>query len=259
MPEAPTSVTFVELFHLLFLSYLGQTLDKRFYALKGGCNFRFFFKSIRYSEDMDLDIQSLSTDELSTRVERLLKAKSFSQALAVRQLVIEHVTASKQTETTQRWKFGLLTPSDNRALPTKIEFSRRRPFTDAVLEAVDPAVLRAYGLPPLLASHYPPPAAWSQKVNALACRAVTQARDIFDLHLLLATGAIGPTGSNAGLTPQILREAEQRCLSLRFSDFKAQVLAYLSPDQQPAYDSPDVWETMALNVAEALRGGHEKH
>ncbi len=254
----PMPIAEVELFHLLVLSHLGQTIDKQVYALKGGCNLRFFFKSPRYSEDMDFDVQTLSVDDLRTRVERVLNAKAFRQALAVRRLAIEHVTASKQTETTQRWKFGLLTPAANRPLPTKIEFSRRRPFADAVLEPVDPAVLRAFGLPPLLASHYPAPAAWTQKVNALACRSVTQARDVFDLHLLLATGAIDPADVRTDLTPELAREAEQRCLSLRFADFKAQVLAYLPPDQQALYDSPDMWETLALNVAEALRGRHEK-
>ena len=256
---ASNSVSFVELFHLLFLSHLGQTLDKRFYALKGGCNFRFFFKSIRYSEDMDFDVQVISVDDLRNRVERLLNSKSFRQSLAVRNLSIEHVTASKQTGTTQRWKFGLLTPAASRPLPTKVEFSRRKPFADALLEGVDPAVLHEFGLPPLLASHYPPSVAWTQKVNALACRSVTQARDIFDLFLLLSMGAVDPVASNAGLTPELLREAEQRCLSLRFADFKAQVLAYLKPEQQPAYDNPDMWETMALHVADVLKGGHEKH
>ena len=40
-------IGYIERFHLLFLAQLGQKLDKRFYALKGGCNLRFFFKSIR--------------------------------------------------------------------------------------------------------------------------------------------------------------------------------------------------------------------
>jgi len=31
---------YVELFHLLFLTQIGRKLDKRFYALKGGCNMR---------------------------------------------------------------------------------------------------------------------------------------------------------------------------------------------------------------------------
>ena len=48
----------VEQFHLLFLEQLGRKLDKRHYALKGGCNLRFYLRSVRYSEDMDLDVQS---------------------------------------------------------------------------------------------------------------------------------------------------------------------------------------------------------
>ena len=57
-------IGYIERFHLLFLVQLGQKLDKRFYALKGGCNLRFFLKSIRYSEDMDLDVQTIPVSEL---------------------------------------------------------------------------------------------------------------------------------------------------------------------------------------------------
>jgi len=37
----------VEQFHLVFLTLLGRALDKRLYAIKGGCNLRFYFKSFR--------------------------------------------------------------------------------------------------------------------------------------------------------------------------------------------------------------------
>ena len=59
---------FVELFHLLFINQLGRKLNKRFYALKGGCNMRFFFKSPRYSEDIDLDVQSIDVAFLREKV-----------------------------------------------------------------------------------------------------------------------------------------------------------------------------------------------
>jgi hypothetical protein len=39
---------YVELFHLLFMSQLVRKLDKRFYALKGGSNMRFFFRSLNH-------------------------------------------------------------------------------------------------------------------------------------------------------------------------------------------------------------------
>ena len=48
----------VELFHLVFIDLLGRKVDKKHYALKGGCNLRFFFKSFRYSEDMDVDVSA---------------------------------------------------------------------------------------------------------------------------------------------------------------------------------------------------------
>jgi hypothetical protein len=42
-------IAWVEQFHLLFLDQLGRKLDKRNYALKGGCNLRFYLRSIRYA------------------------------------------------------------------------------------------------------------------------------------------------------------------------------------------------------------------
>lgn len=38
-------------------------------------------------------------------------------------------------------------------------------------------------------------------------------------------------------------------------EFKSQVLAYLPPDDQARYDSPAAWDTILLEVVEALRTG----
>ena len=44
----------VEMFHLVFLRALvAKGDDKALFALKGGCNLRFYFGSLRYSEDID--------------------------------------------------------------------------------------------------------------------------------------------------------------------------------------------------------------
>ena len=53
-----------EYFHLIFLDYLGRKIDKRLYTLKGGCNLRFYFKSFRYSEDIDFDVQIINSATL---------------------------------------------------------------------------------------------------------------------------------------------------------------------------------------------------
>ena len=105
------SIQYVELFHLLFLDQLGRKVDKRVYALKGGCNLRFFMKSIRYSEDMDIDIQTnlptVPKDRLRSTVAGILASKPFTQILQVHGITIGHWSEPKQTATTQRWKAGL--------------------------------------------------------------------------------------------------------------------------------------------------------
>ncbi len=88
-----TSVQCIELFHLLFLDQLGRKIEKSRYALKGGCNLRFFLKSIRYSQDMDLDIHTVRKETLSNQVDRLLESAPFSLMLRAKNMELTHVSA----------------------------------------------------------------------------------------------------------------------------------------------------------------------
>jgi hypothetical protein len=91
-----------------------------------------------------------------------------------------------------------------------------------------------------------------QKVEALATRPLTQARDIFDLHLLLSSGVVVDNGD-----PR-LREygdrAANNALGVSFGVFKAQVAFYLHPDTRARYDSADVWDEMVVDVSRRLAG-----
>src|SRR3989338_3478036 len=113
----------IELFHLLFLKYLESKLDKTLYALKGGANLRFFFKSIRYSEDIDFDTKTIAKNTLRQKITKLLKSQPFEQILYSQGIEITHLTEAKQTDTTQRWKLTLQVKNTSLPLPTKIEFS----------------------------------------------------------------------------------------------------------------------------------------
>ncbi|MBI5378664.1 MAG: nucleotidyl transferase AbiEii/AbiGii toxin family protein, partial [Nitrospirae bacterium] len=216
-----TSMQYVELFHLLFLDQLGRKLDKRFYALKGGCNLRFYLKSIRYSEDMDIDIHDIPKDKLQDTVSGILRSKPFVQILQVHGITIGRWSEPKQTETTQRWKAGLTVAGSDVMLPTKIEFSRRGMKEIAVFEAVDSELVRNYNISPIMSNHYDSHSAYEQKVEALITRSATQARDIFDLNLLLNTG-VDRTLSSSTLQSR-LHEAESTVMSVTFDVFKSQV------------------------------------
>ena len=240
----------IELFHLLFLRAFGARVEKVRYVLKGGCNLRFFHKSIRYSEDMDLDVRTLSVATLRNNVDRVLEAPSFLQTLRAQQIELARVSRPKQTETTQRWKLRLRIGAAGAELPTKIEFSRRAVDQDMVHEAVDPELIHRYRIYPVLVQHYTAAAAFAQKIAALALRTQIQARDVFDLKLLLDAGA-GSTPVSPGTIPKLPRAIEN-AMSIGYDAFAGQVLAYLEPDYQEHYRARRVWDELQEQVVSAL-------
>lgn len=248
--DASGPVQIVEQFHLLFLAQLGRRLDKTLYVVKGGCNLRFFHRSVRLSDDLDLDVAGIGRHALQDKIRLLLRSDTFTQVLRARGLALERVSEPKQTDTTQRWKVGLGWGSGHTPLPTKIEFSRRGLDDEVGFESVDPRLIRAYQLPPFMASHYRADAALRQKIGALANRRELQARDLFDVHHLVAAGA----GAEAlhGLDPQEIEQARANALAMDFATFKSQVLAFLAPEDQTHYDSQAVWDTLVLEVVEFL-------
>lgn len=240
----------VELFHLLFLQQLAARLEKELYALKGGCNLRFFFRSVRYSEDLDLDVRTTSKETLKKNVNQILKFQGFTQILRSHRLAIGFVSESKQTETTQRWKIQLRLDERGVELPTKIEFSRRGFGTGVAFEAVDPEITRLHRIRPILTTHYTMETAFTQKVEALIHRTEAQGRDVFDLKLLLDAGAKGAEFPQA--VRKNLATAYENTRSIRYDDFKGHVVAYLAPEYQEFYATRAAWDAVQETVLQAL-------
>lgn len=242
----------VELFHLLFLDHFGRKTDKNLYALKGGGNLRFFHGSPRYSQDIDLDVHIIGKQTLANKVDRILESAPFQGVLRSHGLEMSDISKSKQTETTQRWKLAIVGPRASLAARTKIEFSHR-PFDDGVrFESINPALVSKYRLSPILTNHYGRETAYAQKVVTLASRPQTQARDVFDLDLLLRSGVTSRVLKRA--TSSKINQAVTTAMSVTFEDFKGQVIAYLEPEHQSQYNSKQVWEEIILRVVNALRG-----
>lgn len=240
----------VELFHLIFLRYMGEKLDKSLYSIKGGCNLRFFFKNIRYSEDLDIDIKTIAKETLRNKIQRLLESQIFQQMLSTRGIELERISEAKQTETTQRWKLSIKIQNMPMPLPTKIEFSRRKFDEISLFEPIDPELIQSHQLYPILINHYALEAAISQKIDALIHRTETQARDIFDLQLLLEKKCKAKFSFS-------LDAATNNIISVSFPEFKSQVVAYLMDEYQDYYDSVEIWSNMQKKVIERLKECHE--
>jgi len=221
---------------------------------------RFFFNSLRYSEDMDLDATSITVDRLSTQVMKILQSVSFQESFVpfgILQIVPPDMAKAKQTETTQRFKVHLIT-TQGADLLTKVEFSRRG-FSDEIsVASVSKSILRAYRLPPLIVPHYNIRSAIRQKVSALATRTISQARDVFDLYLL-STQYDPEDRKPLDIEDNELHTAISNVYDISFTRFRDTVLAFLSAEDQIAADSPTHWDEIRLKVVDFINELRKKH
>lgn len=239
----------IEAFHLAFLGVLRQRLDPSRYILKGGANLRYFFDSVRYSEDIDIDVIGISGWVLEEKVDGLLQSPALAITLRGSGLAVatDEVSKPKQTDTTRRWKVPILAKGRSAPHRTKIEFSNRNGEQRYRLDAVPARVVAPYGLRPPSVQHYLEGPATEQKVLALAGRSETQARDVFDLDLLLRKSPLAPGAVDAG----IRRVAAERGLELPYGAFADQVLPFLDPEVAEVYDETS-WQQMQSFVIDAL-------
>ncbi len=241
----------VELFHLMFLRQFSMQIETNLYAIKGGCNLRFFFGSVRYSEDLDLDVCTIAQETLENKVNKLLSSAPLLKLLQGCGVTRLEMTSSKQTSTTQRWKIQLHTEQAEMPYHTKIEFSRRNEKIKTELANVEMKICQTYRLPPMRLSHYGLTEAVTQKVLALAHRSLTQARDIFDLYFLLH---LGKPKLSFSLKKNTVAQAEEALLSISFNDYKSQVVNFLEPEEQAVYRSKEYWATISNEVFHYLNG-----
>ncbi|HTR55752.1 MAG TPA: nucleotidyl transferase AbiEii/AbiGii toxin family protein [Kofleriaceae bacterium] len=246
-----TARQIVEFFHLVFVRALfANVSDKSLLAVKGGINLRFFFQSVRVSEDLDLDVVTMSKAALENRVDRLLASATVTSPLKARGIVIQDISKPKQTDTVQRWKLEVASPATSVHDRTKIEFSRRDLIDAAAHERVDAQIANAYEIPAFLANHYRCDAAVRQKIHALAERAEPQPRDVFDLNVLLARkDAPKKLDDDA---KQWLDAAIANAADLTYEQYVSLVVAYLDPEQAEIYSSQEAWESMQLDVVAKL-------
>lgn len=239
----------IEYFHLAFLAVLRTRLDEGRYVLRGGANLRYFFGSVRYSEDVDLDVSGVPGWKLEEQVDKVLSSDALRIVLRAVGMSVQsdEVTKPKQTETTRRWKIPLATTGPGRTVRTKVEFSNRNGEHRFVLEAVPDEIVRPYAMRPPSVQHYRFGPATEQKVYALAGRPETQARDVFDLDLLLRRAPLGE-----GAVPSDVRVAAAEAgLALPYEAFEDQVRPFLDPPVAALYDTA-AWVQMQEHVVGEL-------
>jgi predicted nucleotidyltransferase component of viral defense system len=239
-----------EIFHLEFLRRLIRAVSPSNIALKGGSNLRFFFRSIRYSEDMDMDVKEIPVHIFRDKVMDILNTKALTTNLktfGIEEVVPPDISKAKQTETVQRFKVHLIMASGE-DLFTKLEFSRRGfdPFIKA--EGVNAAIMNWYQLPPLIIPHYLIDSVLKQKINALMHRKEIQARDIFDLYTLSTQLDRTSSKMKKFLRKGSVEDISERIDWIHYQIYRDTVVSYLDMEEQETYDSPQFWDEIRLQV-----------
>lgn len=263
MPRsALTDVSAREAFHVLLLRRMADEIGTDGWRLKGGVNLRLFFGSPRYSQDMDLDGLPRVRARLRRDLRRLLSSRPFRQRLArlgIRDIGAADVRPSKDSETTLRFKLGLLV-GGGVSLSTKIEVSFREGCAEdeVLVERADDKIADRYldsAELPLFVPHYAKDPAVRQKIAALAGRSYAQARDVFDLRLIAGGSLSGLdlTVLRRNLSDETLHGASSRAVGLPHKEYEDKVLEFLEPEDRARF--ANTWEDQqlfAVELAEAL-------
>ncbi|HWP02258.1 MAG TPA: nucleotidyl transferase AbiEii/AbiGii toxin family protein [Gemmatimonadaceae bacterium] len=243
-----------EIVHLLILRELTGIRRGTGITVKGGVNLRLFFGSARYSEDMDLD----GTEQASAAIRRWLK-DMFENTAFMRRLrgfgireLDPGEGPNKDTETTFRYKFGVMVAGGIR-YSTKVEvsFRDRHAGDKAEVETPPADILQTYGISVFEVRHYVREAAIRQKVDALGGRREAQARDIFDLNLLVPEQAPDQLLRflAKGISKNKLKEAQARALGITYAEYEGQVFEFLGEEARAQYGNEPAWDDMRLRAA----------
>ena len=179
----------------------------------------------------------------------MLESTSLQSVLAARKLKVSSFSAPKQTDTVQRWKVALHCGGID--IPTKIEISRRGVEQRGIeFSSISPIILSKYHITPTYLGHYSASLAIDQKIEALAGRPETQARDLYDLDLLLNRH---PT-AEVSTKPNTLLKAIECAMSIDQDQFRGQVVEFLEDDAKVYYASKSSFDTMQNRVITLLEG-----
>ncbi|MBI4064230.1 MAG: nucleotidyl transferase AbiEii/AbiGii toxin family protein [Elusimicrobia bacterium] len=241
-----------EYFHLNLLRHLSLRLSGRAYGVKGGICLRFFHRSSRLSEDMDLDILSqVRKETLANAVDLVLSSKPLLASLALQDIVRIEFRRPKQTETTQRWKVELHL-SNKSTLQTKVEFSRRSQKIACAAGIPSAELLNQYKMTPFAAQFYDADSMAAQKIKAMASENRNAARDLFDLHHLFFFLSVKPADAARRVSSKEVEQAAEKTARFTYRDFKEQVLNCLTDDLKTLYKNAQAFEKLRDDVEQAL-------
>jgi hypothetical protein len=243
----------VESFHLALLAVLGERGGRDAFVLKGGASLRFFLKSLRYSEDIDIDVPAMESWLFTERIAKAVGSELLARLLGLLGTTVETGYRKDYSSTKEKWSFELRHADVTVPVWTRLEvsyreyqYARESWETDRPTAGVMAPYSRALRAP--LITHYLAPAAISQKIHALWDREETRSRDVFDLDLLLRGWQERPTD----VTEVDLKAAIECAIGVGYEAYLSEVVTYLEESVASSWEEKAVWDHLRAFVVDEL-------
>src|SRR3984957_5993864 len=229
------------------LTHLYRGTESSSLVLKGGAAMRVLTESARYTQDLDFDHdphRSLGSLQRTVRsaVDRALQGSGLTEI---------SISEPKQTDTVARWKISGRTRSSEH-LNLTVEVSRRRaPDLSHVIKV--PVQIADRTLPRVYVSVYDEQALVDNKLVALLDERRTAPRDIYDIELLLARGAVPSVAGVESLGGRVtlMKRVADKLDLMSWALFRDEVLPTL-PAEIHSQVNEDEYLAIKLRLLETL-------
>jgi predicted nucleotidyltransferase component of viral defense system len=234
-------------FQLRLLTFLYRGATNSSLVLKGGAAMRVLTESARFTQDLDFDHdphRSLASLQNTVRT-------AIDRAIHGSGLLDTSISESKQTDTVARWKISGRTRTGEN-LHLALEVSRRQtPDPKHVLKI--PVQIADRTLPRVYVSVYDEQALTDNKLSALIDDRRTAPRDIYDLELLLARGAVPSAAAvdNVGGRVTLMKRVADKLDLMSWALFRDEVLPTL-PVEIHTHMDEDEYLAMKVRLLDTL-------
>jgi len=240
-----------EFFLLVFLRHLSQRFAGRKWAVRGSACLRFFHRSPRIPEEIEIDMDSrMSQAAIKESVETVLENKVFAAVLATKGIKSVKASPAKKTALAIVWKV-VITSSAGRRINTVIEVGTRKKAPSYSTGTPATTVLERHSFQPFSAQFYGADEMAAQAITALVAAKRNASRYLFDLDRLFNSARVKPEAAAKLAVVKDIRPASSRVGTFSYADFR-KVLPFLDGDLLRLYTDPRTFGEIKSRVGKAI-------
>ena len=236
---------------MVFLRHLSQRFAGKKWAVRGASCMRFFHRSPRIPEEMEIDVEPrMNPATITESVQTVLENKVFATVLATKGIKSIKVSPAKKSAASIFWKV-IINTDNGRHITTGVEIGLKKKAPSYSTGAPALTVLERHAFQPFSAQFYGADEMAAQSITSLVEAKRNASRYLFDLDRLFNSARVKPELAAKLAIAKDIRPASGRVGTFSYADFK-KVLPFLDGDLLRLYTDPRTFGEMKSRVGKAI-------